>query len=68
MRLARLVYNPFYRIPQFPKPVLRGQHSGRQHRPEHGSTADETPLWWDIQWLRKPFLLTLKYVHSDGRL
>jgi len=70
--LARVTYSPFYQYSgnfrnlQFAANVLAGNLGGEE---------DELPtkLRWggDIQWLRKPFLLTAEYVHSedgyDGR-
>jgi hypothetical protein len=64
--LARLTYNPFYQYAdnfrnlQFAANILDGNL---------GSAKDELPTklryGGDIQWLRKPFLLTAEYVHSD---
>jgi len=64
--LARLTYNPFYQYSgnfrnlQFAANILEGNI---------GRNTDQLPTkrryGGDIQWLRKPFLLTAEYVHSD---
>jgi len=64
--LARLQYNPFYQYSgnfrnlQFAANILEGNL---------GSAKYELPTklryGGDIQWLRKPFLLTAEYVHSE---
>jgi hypothetical protein len=64
--LARLVYNPFYQYSgnfrnlSFAANILEGNI---------GPNTDRLPtkrrFGGDIQWLRKPFLLTLEYVHSE---
>jgi len=64
--LARLTYSPFY---QYAQNFRNLQFAGNILEGNLGPANDELPkklrYGGDIQWLRKPFLLTLEYVHSD---
>jgi len=62
--LARLQYNPFYRYAanfrnlSFGANILDGNLGG-------GNLPEKLRAGGDVQWLRKPFLLTAEYVHSE---
>jgi hypothetical protein len=66
--LLRLQYNPFYQFAEnfrnlsFGVNILEGNLG-----PKSGELPTKRRVGGDIQWLRKPFLLTAEYVHSvDG--
>ena len=64
--LVRLVYNPFYQYSgnfrnlAFAANILEGNLGG-----DHDTDPTKRRYGGDIQWLRKPFLLTAEYAHSD---
>jgi hypothetical protein len=64
--LARLTYNPFY---QYAQNFRNLQFAGNILVGNIGGNSDQLPTklryGGDIQWLRKPFLLTAEYVHSE---
>jgi hypothetical protein len=64
--LVRVAYNPFY---QYSGNFRNLSIAGNVLEGNLGKGTDQLPTklryGGDIQWLRKPFLLTLEYVHSD---
>jgi uncharacterized membrane protein len=64
--LARLTYSPFYQYAanfrnlQFAANILDANLG-----PTEGNLPRKLRYGGDIQWLRKPFLLTAEYVHSE---
>ena len=64
--LARVVYNPFYQYSgNFRNLAIAANILEGNLGPQTDQLPTKRRYGGDIQWLRKPFLLTAEYVHSD---